>query len=243
MKKVLLSFAALAVVAASQAQVLTQWDFNGTLNLTSPVTAIGAGTASLVGGTSGASASGSPADPAVTSDNRWNVSTFPAQGSGSGTAGARFDVSTAGLSAVRVSLNWRTSNTASRFARFQYTTDGSTWNNISVLTSAWNATNLAFENPVAGEISVSTGGDSWHRIDADLSGVSAVNNNANFGFRVVSVFDPAGSGFVAANPTSNYATTGTYGFDLVTVEAVPEPMTMGLLALGLAGVAARRRKA
>ena len=243
MKKVLLSFAALTVVAASQAQVLTQWDFNGTLNTTSPVTTIGAGTAALVGGTSGASASGSPADPAVASDNRWNVSTFPAVSSGSGTAGARFNVSTAGLSDVRVTLDWRTSNSASRFARFQYTTDGSIWNNFSVSTAAWNTTTLVYENPVVGEISASTGGDSWHRISANLTGVAAVNNNANFGFRVVSVFDPAGSGFVSANPTSAYATTGTYGFDLVTVEAVPEPMTMGLLALGLAGVAARRRKA
>lgn len=238
MKKVLLSFAALAVVAASQAQVVTQWDFNA--SNTAP--AIGTGTASLIGGaTSPSFNTGSPAD--ITGNVAWQTNTYPAQGTNSGTAGVRFDRSTVGLNTVRVRLEWRTSNTSSRFARFQYTTDGSTWNNISVLTSAWNVTNLAYENPVAGEISASTGGDAWHRISADLSGIAAVNNNANFGFRLVSVFDPAGTGYVASNPASSYATTGTYRFDLVTVEAVPEPMTMGLLALGLAGVAARRRKA
>jgi len=44
-----------------------------------------------------------------------------------------------------------------------------------------------------------------------------VNNNPNVIFRIVSSFAAGGSTYVASNPTSNYATTGTWRFDNVTI--------------------------
>jgi hypothetical protein len=67
---------------------------------------------------------------------------------------------------------------------------------------------------------------------------SAFENNANFGFRLVAVFE--GSQYDAAGGGSNYGTTGALRLDMVTVSAasvaVPEPATnalfMGAAALG-----------
>ncbi len=217
----------LAAPIAAQAQiVVTQWNFNA--STTTP--SVGAGAASLVGGTTATFASGAAnggsTDPQGTTGNfGWNLSTFPAATAGNLSAGAQFAVSTLGQSGIVVSWDQRHSNTSSAVVQFQYSTNGTTFTNFG----------MPF---------IASAGDTWfNNRTVDLSGVAGVSNNASFAFRIVSSFAPAAGGYVASTTGSSYATTGTWRFDMVTVSAVPEPTTTALLLAGLAavGLLARRR--
>jgi uncharacterized protein (TIGR03382 family) len=227
---VLSAVAALTLAAgAAQAQVAL-WTFNSVppdaaTNTGTLLPAVGSGIASYLNTSPGnvtGFATGNPADTSSPGDNsRWTITNFPAQGTGSGTAGAQFAASTVGATDIIVSFYLRFSNTANRFMQFQYTTDGSTYTDFG------------------GVYEHTLGGDTWVLLSYDLSTISGVNNNPSFGFRVVSVFGPNGQ-YVAARDISSYGTTGTWGFDLV--EVVPTPGAMALLGLG-GLVASRRRRA
>lgn len=159
-----LSLCLLPTLQAQDAEIITRWIFDDTL---APET--GQGTASLIGGTSTHS---------TTANNGWRITTFPDQFEGSGTAGAEFMLSTSGMSGISVSFGHRSSGTMSRWASFQYTTDGgTTWQEI---------------RNNNGEL---TPHDTVFDVEVDLSSVAAVSNNPDFGFRVVSIFAP-----VAFNP-------------------------------------------
>ncbi|MDA0660164.1 MAG: PEP-CTERM sorting domain-containing protein [Planctomycetota bacterium] len=220
--------------AWSSAALITQWNFNsvvpdaatGTGTL---IAATGAGTASLVGGTTATfasgDASGGSSDPAVGDDSAWNLSTWPAQGAGDKTAGAQFASGTAGFQDIKVTWDQRHSNTTSRYVQFQYSTDGT---NFVDFGSAFEA---------------DQGGDRWYNGRMiDLSTVNGVNNNANFAFRVVNTFAPSSSGYLPATATSTYG-TGTQRFDMVTIEgnAVPEPATVSLGIIGLLALVRTQR--
>lgn len=222
------------MVATSQAVVITQWNFNsnpadGNTGTGSLDASTGFGTASTVGGTSSAFASGTSnggsTDPAATDNSGWQTSAYAAQGTGNKTAGVQLLTSTSGYEDITVSFDVRKSNTSSRFLQFQYTTDGTTWVDF-------------------GDLLDGNAGDTWFNNNSfDLSSVSAVENNANFGLRVVAAFDPAGSGYLSSNSASAYATSGTVRYDMFTVsgtQVVPEPAT--LAALGLGAMALIRRK-
>jgi hypothetical protein len=240
------------LAAAASGQIITQWNFNsnppdsntGTGTL---VPNIGSGTISNIGGTTftfaSGDASGGSSDPATGDDSGWNLTTFPAQGTDSGTAGMQALVSTVGYENIVVSWDLRTSNTGSRYYQFQYTLDA------SAAMPTWT--------PFGGDannVFTSVGGDMWNNGNVvDLSSVPGANNNANFGFRIVSVFSPVGfttttapiatydpfEAYRAANADDrSYSTAGTWRFDMVTV--VPAPGALGLLGLG--GVVAVRRR-
>lgn len=226
---------------SASAALVAQWDFNGGSTTTvpggttAPTPSVGAGTASLIGGTTATFASGTAnggsSDPVTTSPPNygWNTTTYPAQGANPGTAGARFDVSTVGQTGpgLFVYFDLRHSNTSSRFVQVEYTTDGTT-----------------FSPAPGGVFEATTGGDTWYRQrQVDLSADPLVFNNPSFGFRVVSVFEPGGSGYVASTSTSTYAGSGTLRFDMVSVDTtpIPEPATLGLAAVGLGALLARRR--
>ncbi len=149
------------------------------------------------------------------------MTTFPATGS-SGTAGAQFAVSTTGYQDVVMTFGLRNSNTASKYAQLQYSTNGTTF--------------ADFGNVIEGV------GDGWTSVSRDLSSLTTTDNNSAFAFRVVSVFAPGTSAYAASKSTSTYGVGGTYGFDLVTVNgtAIPSPGAVALL--GLAGLVARRRR-
>lgn len=231
------SFAAASLAPAT---VITQWNFNGDSATTvpggaaSPTPSIGSGTASLLAPVTSSFASGiangGSTDPVTTSPPNfgWQTTTYTAQGVDSGTAGVRFNVSTAGVTGpgLFVYLDTRHSNTSSRFVRIDYSTDGTTF--------------------TPGDVFEATlGGDTWYRQrQVDLSAVPGVFDNPNFAFRVVTVFDPAlGNAYSASNPGSSYASGGTLRHDMVTVAtvAIPEPASMGLAALAGATLLRRRR--
>lgn len=236
--KAILTLAVVAVVGVSQAAIVTQWDFNGSSSTSvagggsSPTASIGAGTASLLGGTVGSFSSGiangGSSDPFTTSPPNfgWQVTTYAAQSTENGLRGVQFNVSTVGFQNISFMFDVRKSNTSSRYQEVLYTLDGA--------------------NFISAGIVDGNAGDTWFNGNTfDLSSVAGANNNANFGFKVVAVFDPTNPTagvYASSNPTSNYAGTGTTRFDMVTVnaDAVPEPASM--LVLGLAAAALSRRK-
>jgi hypothetical protein len=224
----LFALVALAGIAAvANADVITQWDFNGTAGTTTPN--VGSGTASLVGGTTATfangNANGGSTDPNTSASNfGWNITTFAAQGQDSGNRGVQFLVSTLGYTNIIVTFDQRHSNTSSRFYAGQYTVDGTNW--VTATTFEGNA------------------GDTWFNgRTIDLSAVSAANNNANFGVRVVAVFATGTNAYTASTSTSTYAATGTARFDMVTVngDVIPTPGAVALAGFG-GLLAARRRR-
>ncbi len=252
MKKYLLMMAFVAVsIAGAQAQItITQWDFNNITpgDLTTATPSIGNGSLTLIGGTThpatGFSGNGS-SDPTAGTNRAFQTTTYPAQGTASGTAGVRFNVSTSGYSsptysALNIFFDLRLSNTSSRWYRLDYTTDGGTNWTLGSATRLGTSANA---------------GDTWFNNNSVTISDTAALNNANFGFRVVSVFSPISfiennsttsyggdaAYEVARNTTSNYG-GGTWRFDMVTVQAVPEPATWASLLCGLTTLVIFRRR-
>jgi uncharacterized protein len=257
MKSTSLTFLALVALAAPLgAQTLvSQWTFNSTSpdgNTATGVStpAFGSGTASLLGTTVTFASGAGSTDPDTADDSAWNTTAYPFQSTDSGLEGVRFDVSTVGFSnaafgSLDISFDIRTSNTASRWIRMDYTVDGG---------SAWT-----LGTPVRLGTAANAG-DTWHNGQSFSVADAAAFENASFGFRVVSVFSPvaftevqSGTNFaantayeVARNTTSTYG-GGTMRYDMVTLSAapIPEPASAaalgGLGALALAGLRRRRR--
>ncbi len=215
----LLSTCLLLVGSAWTQTTITQWNFNGESattvpgGTTSPTTAVGTGTASLVGGTTATFASGvangGSTDPVITAPPNygWNVTTFAAQSMGNKERGVQFLVSTVGFQNIQVRWDQRHSNTSARHVRLQYTTDGSTWVDFGTL----------YEG---------TSGDTWFNgRSANLSTITAANNNANFGIRIVAEFAPSTTNYAPSQSTGTYGATSTWRFDMVTISGTAIPAT------------------
>jgi hypothetical protein len=214
---------ATVAVAVSLAQTqLAFWDFNESdpLDATAMLAADGGVFASQAQiaislaqfrfDNNGTGFRGSPLDLGTDGRN-WGLQTtdYPAQGQDSGLAGIVVSVPTTGYQNIVVKFDVRWSNTASKFLALEYTTDGgANWTRARVLEARR--------------------GDRWHGdteanggygalVELDLSGDSAVNDNAQFAFRVVTVFDPNTGQYTAAQPGSNYSTRGTLRYDLIEV--------------------------
>jgi hypothetical protein len=220
----------LATAFTAQADTITQWNFNN--QTTTPST--GSGSLVLVGGVLDNSYSietdlaNTSTDPA-TSNYSYSTTNYPAQGTASKTAGAEFDVSTAGYESISIAFDIRTSNTSSKFYTLQYSIDG-----VNFINSGTDFTGK---------------GDNWNNDkEVDLSSILGVNDNPYFKIRVVSEFDPANNtSYTPAKASSTYGQTSKYRFDMVTVSGVPvpEPSAIILLVAGFAtglGYLRMRRK-
>ena len=238
--------AALAMVtltsANAQTAAFTKWDFNTVTVTNSPETSIGTGTASLLNGVTATTATGNGGGLG------WNTSTYAAQGTGSGTRGVQFLVSTLLYSNITVSFDHRASGTNSRWSQVDYTLNGTDW-----VTGFWNNNGALSPH------------DTFYSFNVDFSSITAANNNANFGFRIVSIFSPtafdqsstlaayaANTAYMRANAgavysptestaTGDYGTSGTWRFDNVTVSGVPEPSPAALLGFGTLALLGLRR--
>lgn len=202
------SAAANLTLVSTQAAVIAQWNFNSippdgvtTTGATSPST--GSGSASLVGGVTQTFATGSLTDTASSDNSGWNTAAYPAAAAGNKTAGVRFNVSTLGWRNLVVRWDQRASDTASKYARLQYTTNGSDF--VDYPTAVTMSTGSAFEAKTN-----------------SLAAMAGVNDNPGFGFRIVTEFQvtatgSGGSNYVAAASGSTYGTAGTERFDMVTL--------------------------
>jgi len=197
---------AILTVISTAPNIIAQWNFNspspdnsvGT-GTTSPST--GSGIASLVGGATAAFATGDTnRDPVGTNDNSgWNSATYPGQGTGNKTRGVRFQVSTVGRQNIVVAWASQSSNTGSKYARLQYTTNGTDF--IDFPTGVTNA-------------------NSYLPHTNSLAGFPGVADNPNFAFQIMAEFEStalndANTHCVPVN-SANYMTTGTMRYDLVT---------------------------
>jgi len=234
-----LAFAVALGAEARANTIITQWDFEG--NTTTPN--IGSGTASNVGGTSPGFYSGAGGS------RGWGAVAFAAQGTGSGTTGVRFNVSTLTYSNITVSFDHSSTQVMSRWAQVDYTLNGNDW-----VAGFWN--NNGGLSPAL----------TYSSFNVDFSSITGANNNASFGFRIVSIFSPlafdqnnfrspynANSAYMQADAgavyspstssiNSDYSQYGAWTFDNVTVSSVPEPSALSLLAIGLGVVLRRRRR-
>lgn len=196
---------------------IAQWNFNGPLDnvpggASSPLVSVGAGTAQLVGGTTATFASGNTTAGTLETETTsppnygWNTTGYPAAGTGSKTAGVQFNVSTVGQAGIIFKFEQRHSNTSSNTYVAQYTTDRTAGSPIWV-----DAQTFTFTPAATGT------GDTWYNArTADVSSVTALDNNPNVAFRVVSAFDPIVGDYVASRSTSTYG-GGTSRFDMATI--------------------------
>lgn len=232
-KKMVVMSTLMFTAQAQAANVVTQWNFNSvpadsSTSTGSLMPSTGVGSLSLLNVTqtfaSGTAGTGS-SDPATADNSGMNVTGFAAQGTNNKLYGVQFNISTFGMKDVVISYDLRHSNTSSRYEQFQYSLDGTSFIDFAVFDG--NA------------------GDTWfNNRTIDLSSIVGVSNNASFAFRVVSVFAPSTSTYVASRNSSSYGTAGTWRFDMVTLSAtpVPEADSVGMLLAGLGVLALVRRR-
>ena len=241
----------------ADAAIITQFNFNSTVNDANVATgslapSTGTGSLALIGGTTSTFATGSSTDPNTTDNSALNTAGYPTQGTASGTAGVRFNTSTAGFTGLSVSFDLRQSNTASEYFQLQASADGTNFTNVSggqgSITTPGTGNTASLSS--TGLLSNATTSNNFVQgITYTFAAGSIYENDSTFAFRLVSVFAPGSSAYAAANATSTYGTTGTIRLDMVTFSgtasprAVPEPTSVVLMGLGLIGsvVVARQR--
>src|SRR4051812_1390614 len=214
MKALVCSVSLLVASTGFPAGIISQWNFNSSPPDSSTSTGIltpsvGDGTVSFLNGITTSFSTGGTNDPASsTDDSAISTTHYPPLTTSNKTAGVQFNLSTVGYSNIVIRWDQRTTSTASRYFRLQYSTNGNDFEDysaacVSQLDSVYEAQTNS------------------------LAAIAAVNNNPNFAFRIVAEWEST-----ALNSASNaYVTLGgsylpnsaTVRFDYVTIIGTPLP--------------------
>ena len=193
------------------------------------------------------------------SDNGWN-SLAP-----TATQGAQFSASTVGRNDITFSFDIDITAQGSANLVVQYTTNGSSWIDtpLADYTSEGTAsatlgtgaltlennTSMTDTNTVSGAYLSGLGDavgntDTWFQgVTVNLSNISAVNNDANFGVRIVNASTGADDYALKEGGSNNTTpellnnTSGNWRFDNAEIESVPEASTY-VMVLGSLGILA-----
>lgn len=195
---------------------IAQWNFNSNPaddNLaTGQLTpSLGIGSVATFGGATGLFGDSVTSDPASLGlDNTsWLITNYPPSSAGNKIRGIQVNASTLGYDRIVVTWEQRNNARSSKYARFQYTTNGADWVDGDVINHTSYA-NFQFKS-------------------TDLSDVPGVGNNPNFAFRIVAEWESTATGsgsaaYVPSNPSSTYNTDAVIRFDMVTVlGSITEP--------------------
>lgn len=259
---------AIAACSAAQAQTtITDWNF-GALAVTAtdntPAATTGTGSASSLGMTNGYTYSTSPPiTGSVTNDDitndTGNFGAAPTNGNGDVwrirgqdtstvgngwnnaapeySQGAQFLSSTVGYANIGLSFEWASTTQGIANMQVQYTTNGTTWSNVgSLLTATVDST--------AG------GGYQTDTINFAAAGITSVANDANFGVRLVSAYNPSLAGgteyasatsVLSGSPVQYNNNSGNWRFadvqiDGTAVAPVPLPASLWMMLSGLGGL-------
>jgi hypothetical protein len=189
--------------------VFVYWNFNsaeadGSTDTGATIPIDGAGELRAIGVTSqtfGSVGQGRTSDTEEIDNSMLRLSGFPPQGTADKSAGIEIVASTVGLRRIGLMWDQYNSATASRHLAVQYTTNGVHFVDHAFISNTSSST--------------------WIRArKVSFDNIPGVENNPNFGVRLVSTFGPTGS-YEAVGSSSSYGTTGTLWLDMVAITGEP----------------------
>ena len=260
--------------STAPAATLAAWNFNTRSSPAPSVASTGVGTSSGFAfplGSAPAVQDGSPNDTAPVTvnggpNNGSAVRSGPVPGEAPATRVARFNTSTAGFLAPKVTFDLMQGFRSSRFYQMEATTNGTTFGPLpaggtgSTVSNAFGtasitATGLITVQTVSGLIDTGNGSGYLTDLSYTFPTGTAFDNNPSFGVRIFATFDPNGTDYVSsfagttsANTVNGYIRDTAQGgnqirYDLVRITAteIPEPAA-GAMAVVLASIGGAKRR-
>ena len=209
--------------ASANATTVADWTFESTAPTTAGPLAAEIGSGTALGHHSGSSTYSSPVGNGSShsfSSTAWSVGDY-----------YQFQISTAGLAGLSVSWDQTSSNTGPRDFLFEYSTDGSNFQELFDYSVPANADPNAWSANPANVRAAAT-------ITQDLSSITSLDNQAALYFRLVDEDTTAANGLPVASGGTDRVDNFT-----VTASPVPLPAALWLLVSGLFGLGAVRKRA